>query len=379
MNFKLHARPSCGSISPMPDEPPFIDPVDDCPWLPARELYRQLGFVPPPPSAVDDFQLRGRLWEFIHALAGRRFWLDCTDHLSDRELYVWLHDVWFEQTVADIPPAAEWNTRINVTEYDTTNGTKTWLRFFADDKDREQWTLDFSEDEMPPREAPPYDRDRWLPEPFYPPTEADFIHDPFPDEADMPGEPGEATRTEADPLGLEAIDAAIEADQRRERARREREEREAKHREQLAALTGGESTGWQRPIHKLTGPAAPLPPAELTDDTLHAKLWELLHNLACQGFYVLNTNHLSDRELYTEFWQRGLRDAALLPGKIRTGGWYHDCIGSGSEEDIELSLRYFSTERDRADWHRQFPDDIIPPRETPHFNRDWRLPKGPTP
>jgi hypothetical protein len=49
-----------------------------------------------------------------------------------------------------------------------------------------------------------------------------------------------------------------------------------------------------------------------------------------------HTNHLTDRELYTQLWSRGLREAALLPGKIKTGGWYYDCIGSGSEEDIEL-------------------------------------------
>ena len=35
--------------------------------------------------------------------------------------------------------------------------------------------------------------------------------------------------------------------------------------------------------------------AELTDDTITAKLWELFHNLACRGFYVQHSDHLSDR------------------------------------------------------------------------------------
>ena len=367
----------------MPDEPPFIDPVDDCPWLPARDLFRQLGYEPLPPGAVDGFQMRGRLWEFIYALAGRRFWLHHTDHLSDRELYTWLHDVWFHEETADIPPEAEWNSHVDPTSDDVNRGAfpSAWLRFHASEKEREQWALDFPDDEMPPHEDPPHDRDRWLPEPFYPPTASDFGDDPFPTEADIVGEPSddpaERIRTEDDPLGLEAVDAAIEANQRHEQSRREQEERESARREELLSLTGGESAGWQRPIDKLTGPAALLPPDELTNETLHAKLWELLHNLACQGFYVLNTNHLSERELYTEFWRRGLRDEALMPGKIRTGGWYHDCIGSGSEEHIQLSLRFYSTDQDRADWHRQFPDDVIPPNETPPHNRDWRLPKGP--
>jgi uncharacterized protein len=46
----------------MPDEPGDLrDPFDDCEWLPARDLFRKLGFAPLPPSALDDFQLRGRL------------------------------------------------------------------------------------------------------------------------------------------------------------------------------------------------------------------------------------------------------------------------------------------------------------------------------
>src|SRR5882724_7028147 len=129
----------------MADDPPFIDPAEDCPSLPARELFRQLGFEPLAPSAVDDFQLRGRLWEFIYALAGRRFWVDNTDHLSDRELYVWLHDVWFNEEVADIPPEAEWNSHVDPTSDDMNRGRfpATWLRYYADAADREDWSKDF--------------------------------------------------------------------------------------------------------------------------------------------------------------------------------------------------------------------------------------------
>lgn len=359
----------------MPDEPPFIDPVDDCPRLPARELFRQLGFVPPPPAAVDDFQLRGRLWEFIYALAGRRFWLSHTNHLSDRELYTWLHDVWFDEETADIPPEAEWNTRIDVTGGESDRGLLpvTWLRYYASEKDRAQALLDYFGETLPPQEDPPHDRDRWLPEPFYPPTASDFGDDLFPSEEDIGDNPADRARTEDDPLGLEAVDAAIEADQRRERKNREQEEETpagAKDREQLAALTGGESAGWQRPIDQLRQTVTLLPPDELTGDTLHAKLWELLHNLACTGFYVLCTNHLDDRALYAEFWQHGLREEALLPGKIKTGGWYHDCVGSGSEEDTELWLRFHASDETRARWLRDWPDQPLPPKEPPPFNRD---------
>jgi len=83
--------------------------VDDCAWLPAREIFHRLGFDPIPTKALDDYQLPGRLWEFIYALAALRLYLSCTNHLGDRELYVWLHDKWFGEDQADIPPEAEWD------------------------------------------------------------------------------------------------------------------------------------------------------------------------------------------------------------------------------------------------------------------------------
>lgn len=88
-------------------KPDLLDPFDDCEWLPARDLFQRLGYEPLPPSALDDFQLPGRLWEFICAMAGRRFYLHYTDHLSDQELYAWLHEHWLGEEVADIPPDAE--------------------------------------------------------------------------------------------------------------------------------------------------------------------------------------------------------------------------------------------------------------------------------
>ena len=43
----------------MPERPlDLTDPFDDCEWLPARGLFRKLGFAPLPPAVLDDFQLR---------------------------------------------------------------------------------------------------------------------------------------------------------------------------------------------------------------------------------------------------------------------------------------------------------------------------------
>jgi len=66
-----------------------------------------------------------------------------------------------------------------------------------------------------------------------------------------------------------------------------------------------------------------------------------------------------------------------LPGKCRTGGWFHDFIGSGSEEDIQISLRYYDSDEERARHAIDWPDIPLPPKEPRPYNRDWRLPKGP--
>ncbi len=341
----------------MPERPlDLIDPFDDCEWLPARDLFRKLGFAPLPPAALDDFQLRGRLWEFIYALAGRRFYLHDSNHLSDGEFYLWLHDRWFSEQVADIPFEAEWNCHVGVLDVANENerDEQIHLRFFATEKERAEWAALNPRQELPPRQTVPYDRDRWLPEPPGIPPDSDdgklFFED--------------SENDESDPLGLEAVDAEIAAH---------------KEREQLATITGGEQLeGWQRPIDQLQKTEGTLlPPAELTDETVTAKLWELLHDLALQGFYVSHSDHLSDHELYAGLWTRGLRDEALLPGKCKTGGWFHDFLGSWGEDEMQLWLRYYASDEDRAKHAKDWPDDVLPPKEKPPFNRDWRLPKGP--
>jgi hypothetical protein len=335
----------------MPEPLDFRDPFEDCQWLPARDLFRRLGFTPLAPAEVDDFQLRGRLWELIYALAGRRFYLHHTNHLSDRELYTWLHDNWLPEQVADIEPEAEWNCHIDVTESDTGKDPSIWLRYFANDEEREDWLAQFPADVLPAHEDPAYDRDRFLPGP--PGVMADVA-----DEDD-----GFLFDDDADPLGLAAVDAEIAA---------------AKS-ESLTVTTEIEQAGeWQRPIDELKRSGAGLlPPDELTDETVPAKLWELLHALCCRGFYVLSTDHLSDRELYGDLWRHGLREEAQLPGRSRTGGWFHDIIGGGDDKDIGLWLRYYAKDEERDQYARDYPKALMPPREALPYKRDWRLPKGP--
>jgi len=52
-------------------------------------------------------------------------------------------------------------------------------------------------------------------------------------------------------------------------------------------------------------------------------------------------------------------------------------LGSGSDEDTELYMRYFAKEEYRQSFAKDFPDFQMPPRENPPFDRDKDLPKSP--
>ena len=54
-----------------------------------------------------------------------------------------------------------------------------------------------------------------------------------------------------------------------------------------------------------------------------------------------------------------------------------DMVGSGSDEHIQLWLRYYADEEDRRSWAREWPSDPIPARAKPPFDRDRFLPRPP--
>ena len=121
-----------------------------------------------------------------------------------------------------------------------------------------------------------------------------------------------------------------------------------------------------------------LPPAaELDDRQLRDKLWEVIRAMSLYGHYLHNTDHLSDRELYTRLITEILPEpTTLLPQQSEFCG-HIDLVGSGSDEDIQLYLKYYADEEAREQWGEDWPDDEIPPHEDPPYDRDRHLPKGP--
>lgn len=145
-----------------------------------------------------------------------------------------------------------------------------------------------------------------------------------------------------------------------------------------------ERAPWTSEFELLRRDGIDLPdPDEMDDATLHAKLWTAIHAMARRHSYLCNTDHLRDRELYTllweEIWHEATKDIPHVTdddAKPRGCAWI-DMLGSGSEEDLELYLRYYANDDERAMWAK---DGItVPDREKPPHDRDRHLPKMPEP
>lgn len=195
----------------------------------------------------------------------------------------------------------------------------------------------------------------------------------------------ELPESENDPLNLENIDREI----RIEKLRRE-----------IDQITGGEmqagksadcdpkieeaflenvlqleTHGFVCPYDTLIKEGFSLPPPESLDEkALTDKLWELISQLGKRRLVLHSTDHLSDRELYTWLVNDALREEFMGFG-LPFGNCHLDVLGGCSEEDLILSMRYYSDDEERARWAEQFPDFPMPPKEKAPYDRDRHLPQ----
>jgi len=119
------------------------------------------------------------------------------------------------------------------------------------------------------------------------------------------------------------------------------------------------------------------PPDDLGPEALTTKLSEIIARMASLGAYVLHTNHLSDRALYEYLYHDGLREEAVLFPENPSYAYMIDLTGSGSHEDNQVFLKYYADEQYRQQWATDWPDDPMPEREVPPFDRDRFLPQSP--
>jgi len=114
-------------------------------------------------------------------------------------------------------------------------------------------------------------------------------------------------------------------------------------------------------------------PEEINESELTNKLWEIIYRLAEMKTFIEQTDHLSDRELYTLLWSEILRDGIILVSDDSTRQ-HIDLVGSGSEQDTFLWLKYYADEETRNSWLKEFPDYEMPPHEDPPYSRDHQMP-----
>ncbi|MGI8734239.1 MAG: hypothetical protein ACR2LM_13185 [Pyrinomonadaceae bacterium] len=118
-------------------------------------------------------------------------------------------------------------------------------------------------------------------------------------------------------------------------------------------------------------------PDDLDEADLTIKLWEIIERMSSLGAYLLNTNHLSDRQLYEYLFNEALREEATLFPENPSFGFMIDITGSGSEGDTQLFLKHYADDSYRERWARDWPEDHMPKREDPPYDRDARLPRAP--
>lgn len=137
-----------------------------------------------------------------------------------------------------------------------------------------------------------------------------------------------------------------------------------------------EEAPWTTNFQQLEDAGVSLPePDSLKDEELTKKLWEVIQKLALLHVFISQTDHLNDRELYTHLWTESLREETKAMPVVAGSAWHIELLGSYSEEDMQLFLKYYADDDFRRQWHKDWPEDPIPPHENPPYDRDRLLPK----
>lgn len=127
-------------------------------------LLENSGLEIPLPADLESDVLCGKLREIIDRMASMGAYLLHTNHLSDVELYAYLFNDGLREEAVLFPENPSYAYMIDLTGSGSDEDNQIYLKYYADDEHRRQWTFDWPDDVMPEHEDPPFDRDRHLPQ-----------------------------------------------------------------------------------------------------------------------------------------------------------------------------------------------------------------------
>jgi hypothetical protein len=137
-----------------------------------------------------------------------------------------------------------------------------------------------------------------------------------------------------------------------------------------------EEAPWTTNFQQLENAGVLLPsPDSLKDEEVTAKLWEIIQKLSLLQVFIEQTDHLSDRELYTHLWSDSLREETKALPLAANSACHIQLLSGGSDEDNLLYLKYYADDDFRRHWHQDFPGDPMPAHEDPPYDRDRLLPR----
>ena len=116
-----------------------------------REWLAEDGYVP----AEDPADVRDELRTLLDHLASLGVVVEFGDHLSDRELYVWIG----EQLNGHMALVHDYILHLDVIGSGSDEDNQLYLTYYASDAERARWKAEFPDEELPPRKQPQYKRD----------------------------------------------------------------------------------------------------------------------------------------------------------------------------------------------------------------------------
>ena len=115
-------------------------------------------------------------------------------------------------------------------------------------------------------------------------------------------------------------------------------------------------------------------PRKVSDSELTAKLWEVIHALLSRAVVLCNTDHLSDREFYTQLWHETLRQEFVICPHYTI---HIDMTRSGIDDGMATYLKYYASEEQRQMYAEVYPDFEMPAHVEPPPRRDHLIPDVP--